>query len=292
MKEEELIEQDPEGQEQRSRLADRMSVIERKSLSAQGVHDTLLLEGREEINRRWNALAWSGVASGLTMGLSLMAEGTLREYLPDREWRPLVSKLGYAAGFIGITFGRQQLYTETTLTASLPFAHDKTVKTLWLTTRLWAILLLTNLVGAYVFAAAAAHTNTFSPELREAFREIGVEAARHDFWTALVKGIFGGWLIALMVWLMPAAEGAKLWVIIIVTWLLSVTGLTHIIAGSVEVFYLVTTDAMSFGSYLSRYGVPVFIGNSIGGIIFVAALNSAQVQPDKAKDNTKGNPRE
>lgn len=286
MKPKELIEHDPAAQDQQSKLAGRMKVMERKSLSAQGVHDALLLEGREEINRRWDALAWSGLASGLTMGLTLMAEGALREHLPDTEWRPLVSKLGYAAGFIGVTLARQQLYTETTLTAALPFAQDKTRQTLWLTSRLWIILLLTNLLGAYLFAAAAAHTNTFSPELRESFRQIGEEAARYDFWTALIKGICGGWLIALMVWLLPASEGAKLWVIIIVTWLLSVTSLTHIIAGSVEVFYLVTTDAMSFGTYLVRYGIPVFIGNSIGGMIVVAALNHAQVQPDKEESST------
>lgn len=285
MKPDELIEHEPDAQEQQSKLADRMKVMERKSLSAKGVHDALLLEGREEINRRWDALAWSGLASGLAMGLTLMAEGALREYLPDREWRPLVSKLGYSVGFIAVTLGRQQLYTETTLTAALPWAQDKARDTFWLTARLWIILLFTNLVGAYLFAAAAAHTNTFSPELRESFRQIGEEAARHDFWTALVKGIFGGWLIALMVWLMPSAEGTKLWVIIIVTWLLSVTSLTHIIAGSVEVFYLVTTDAMSFGTYLMRYGIPVFIGNSIGGMILVAALNHAQVQPDKENES-------
>ena len=183
-------------------------------------------------------------------------------------------------GFWRSTLGRQQLYTETTLTAYLPLAHDRTAHTLARVVRLWGILLVTNLTGAFLFAAAAAHSNAFSAELREAFRHIGEEAARYDFWTALIKGIFGGWLIALMVWLMPSADTARIWVIIILTWLLAVAGLTHIIAGSVEVFYLVATGTLSFSTYLTVYGIPVLIGNSVGGLVFVAALNHAQVATD------------
>jgi formate/nitrite transporter FocA (FNT family) len=278
-----LIAANPDGQEVQAKSADVPKVLARKSLSAKGVHDALLLEGREEINRAWTALAWSGLAAGLAMGLTLMAEGALRAALPETGWRPALSKIGYTFGFIAVTLGRQQLFTESTLTAYLPWAHDKTRATFRLTVRLWCIVLLTNLIGGYAFAAAAAHTNTFSPELREAFRQIGEEAARHDSWTAFVKGIFGGWLIALMVWLMPSADSAKIWIIMLVTWLLAVTSLTHIVAGSVEVFYLVTTDAMSFWTYLTRYGAPVFIGNTIGGVVFVAALNHAQAASDDDK---------
>jgi formate-nitrite transporter family protein len=239
-----------------------------------------------EINRRWDALAWSGLASGLTMGLTLMAERVLRTHLPDTEWRPLVSKLGYAAGFIGVTLARQQLYTETTLTAALPFAQDKTAQTFWLTSRLWIILLLTNLIGAYLFAAAAAHTNTFSPELRESFRQIGEEAARYDFWTALIKGIFGGWLIALMVWLLPASEAPSLG-----DHHRHLAALGHephphhrrLRRGLLSCYH--RCDVVR--NYLVRYGIPVFIGNSIGGMVFVAALNHAQVRPDKEESSKK-----
>jgi formate/nitrite transporter FocA (FNT family) len=53
------------------------------------------------------------------MGFSLVAEGLLAARLPNSQWTPLVSKLGYTVGFL-IFLGRQQLYTERTLTAVLP----------------------------------------------------------------------------------------------------------------------------------------------------------------------------
>ena len=33
--------------------------------------------------------------------------------------------------------------------------------------------------------------------------------------------------------------------------------------------------------------LPVFVGNRIGGMIFVAALNHAQVEPDEEKQKEK-----
>lgn len=266
-------------QEIEAESAQVSKIVDSKALNAKGVHDALLLEGREEIHRHWTALAWSGFASGLTIGISMMAEAVLGSALPDTAWRPLIAKIGYSFGFVAVTLGRQQLYTETTLTAYLPWAHDKKSSTLLLAGKLWLVVLITNLIGAFLFAFAASHTRAFSPELHEAFRRIGEEASRYDFWPAFIKGIYGGWLIALMVWLLPAAQNARLWVIILITWLLSVTGLTHIVVGSVEVFYLVSIGEVSFWNYLSLYFIPVLIGNSIGGMALVAALNHAQAYP-------------
>ena len=84
-------------------------------------------------------------------------------------------------------------------------------------------------------------------------------------------------MIALMVWLMPSAHQARIWVILIITWCLAAAELTHIIAGSLDVMFAVMSGAVSWGTFVTRFAVPVLLGNSIGGIIFVAALNHAQV---------------
>jgi len=38
--------------------------------------------------------------------------------------------------------------------------------------------------------------------------------------------------------------------------------------------------AISWGDYLVRFLVPALIGNSIGGVVFVAMLNHAQVKAE------------
>lgn len=61
------------------------------------VYETVREEGEFELQRTVSGLAWSGLAAGLSMGFSLVAEGLLRHHLPDAPWRPLVSELGYSA---------------------------------------------------------------------------------------------------------------------------------------------------------------------------------------------------
>src|SRR5579862_7764597 len=104
-------------------------IRERVAIGAHVVHETIRREGREELKRSSAALAWSALAAGLSMGFSLVAEGLLAGYLPDAHWTMLVSKLGYSVGFLIVVLGRQQLFTETTLTAVLPLLSRRNLET-------------------------------------------------------------------------------------------------------------------------------------------------------------------
>jgi formate/nitrite transporter FocA (FNT family) len=260
------------------------TVLERKEVSARDVHAALRLEGEEELGRSTTGLWWSSVSCGITLGLSLIAQGVLRNHLPDTSWRPLVASLGYAAGFIGLELGRQELYTGNTLTAVLPALHDRRIDKLPDVLRVFAVVFIGNIAGAWLFAWAAASSGAFAEPLTRTFNELGLEQVRYDFWTAFAKGIFGGWMIALMIWLMPGAHHARIWVIGLITWCLAATEMTHIIAGSVDVLFAVASRQVAPSTYLVKFVAPVFLGNTIGGLFFVAALNHAQVAADDAAE--------
>ena len=138
-------------------------------------------------------------------------------------------------------------------------------------------------VGAAVFAAAAAWTTAFSEPLSRTFAEIGAKNASYTFGTAFAKGVFGGWIIALMVWLMPGAHHARIWVIAALAWCLAAGELTHIIAGSVDVMFAIWWGHVSWIAFLNRFATPVLLGNTIGGLVFVALLNHVQVAADEGK---------
>ena len=251
---------------------------ERSSTSAKVVHEAIRMEGTEELERPSSSIVWSGLAAGLTMGCSMLGQGLLRSHLPDAPWRELVASFGYCLGFLFVTMGRQQLFTETTLTVMLPVLH----KTHGMTevARYWALVFAANIVATLLFAAAATIPNLFPPDAIRAFTELGVKAAAPGFLGVLVKAVFAGWLIALMVWLMPAASSAKFLVIVAVTWLISVGEFSHVIAGSIETAYAAMHGAIGWDAYLIGFLVPAFIGNSIGGVVFVALLNHAQVKAE------------
>ena len=244
------------------------------------IHETIRAEGESELERGSWALAWSALAAGLSMGFSMVGQGEVHSLLPAGPARDLISPLGYTLGFLIVVVGRQQLFTENTLTPVLALIHNRDLKTFGHLLRLWSIVLAGNIVGAMVFALAAVHGGAFDPPVVQAFKDLGHEAMRGDFSTTLVRAIYAGWLIALMVWLLPAVEGSRPNIIIIITYIVAVAGFSHIIAGTVDCAFLVYSGGAGWTDFLSRFFAPTLIGNIVGGVTLVAALNYGQVAPE------------
>jgi formate/nitrite transporter FocA (FNT family) len=248
-----------------------------QSVAPRVIHEAVRRSGEEELHRSASALAWSGLAAGLSMGSSFVAEALLHAYLPNHEWRKLLVALGYPVGFLIVIMGRQQLFTENTLTVVIPFMAHASWSMFWKVLRLWGIVLVANIVGAHLFAWVIGNSTVFVPQVQNAMHQLGLEAANIAFGTALLRGIFAGWLIALVVWILAASEEPSVSVIFILTYLVGLGGFTHVIAGSTEVLFLVMTGTVSWWSFVIGYLIPSFLGNVIGGVSLVSALNHAQV---------------
>jgi formate/nitrite transporter FocA (FNT family) len=256
---------------------EEQEATERVSVTAHVVHEAIRMQGDDELERPTSALAWSGLAAGLSMGFSFVAEALFRSHLPDAPWRPLIAKLGYPLGFLIVIIGRQQLFTENTLTPIIPLLARRNWKTFGSVVRLWTTVFLANMVGAHIFAWVAANTAAFSPEMQHAMSDIGHDAAGVGWGAALIRGVFAGWLIALVVWLLAAAESGQIGVITILTYIVGLGQFTHIIVGSIEVLFLVMSGQLSWTSFAGGYATPTLLGNIIGGVSLVSALNHAQV---------------
>ena len=87
----------------------------------------------------------------------------------------------------------------------------------------------------------------------------------------------------MVVWMLAAIDTGRLAVIIIITYIVGLAGLTHIIAGSVEVLFLVMVGYKSWLSVVIGYMLPTLIGNCIGGVSLTAALNHAQAVAGMAR---------
>ncbi len=257
---------------------------ERSSVKVQVVHEAIRRQGEEEINRPAAALAWSGLAAGFSMGMSLAVEGLLQAHLPDAPWRPLVVRMGYSFGFLMVVAGRQQLFTENTLTPVIPLLDRHDRETLGKVLKLWLVVFATNIAGAHIAAWVLSSTPAFPEEIKSAFLQLAKDALAVGFWTAMLRGIFAGWLIALMVWMLAAARDSRLAVILITTYVVGLGGFTHIIAGSVDALYLVWSGSLSWWSYAGGYAFPTLIGNLAGGIALVTLLNHGQVVAGKDEE--------
>ncbi|MXP63648.1 formate/nitrite transporter family protein [Roseomonas sp. M0104] len=247
------------------------------------IYEVVRREGVEELGRPWRSLWWSGLAAGLSIGLSLTAQGTLHALLPDAPWRPLVASLGYTVGFLVVIMARQQLFTEVTLTAVLPVLAEPGRRVLGALTRNWAVVFLANMAGTLVFAAMLSLEGVLPPFVREGALAVSAHVVEREPLPGFLRAIFAGWMMALLVWLLPLAETARFWVIALVTYLIALFELSHVIAGSVELFLLMFTGRLGVLEGLGEHLLPWLVGNVLGGAALFSLLAYGQVRDEMAE---------
>ncbi len=244
------------------------------------IYEVVRRLGDEEMERPYVSLWWSGVAAGLSISFSLLAQAILETHLPDTEWRPLVASFGYCVGFLMVILGRQQLFTESTITVVLPVLGNLTWHNLWRMARLWAIVLVANVAGTLFAALFCTFTPVLPPELLQGMLAISRHLTEFSTTDMFFRGITSGFLIAAMVWMLPAAESAKFAVITLMTYIIAVGNFTHIIAGSMEAYLLVLWGDWQWWQMLLQFFVPVLLGNMVGGTALFALISYAQVMEE------------
>jgi formate/nitrite transporter FocA (FNT family) len=244
------------------------------------IYEVVRRLGEEEMERPVTSLWWSGVAAGLSISFSLLSQAILTAHLPEASWQPLVVSFGYCIGFIMAVLSRQQLFTESTITAVLPVAADVTRGNIVRMARLWAIVLAANLTGTLFAALFCTFTPVLPSDIYSGMLEISRDLLGFSWWEMVFRAIAAGFLMAAMVWLMPGAEGAQFHVITLMTWLIAVGGFTHIIAGSMESYLLVFSGEWVWWRMITDFMVPVLIGNTIGGTALFALIAYAQVMDE------------
>ena len=122
-------------------------------LTAHEIFESAVQHAREELRRPWSALSFSGIAGGLTMGLTGLSTGLVLSLLGHGTIAQLVGATVYPIGFLAVIIGRAQLFTENTLYPVVLVLTEK--KYFVQTLRLWAVVFAGNWIGSVLFAALA-----------------------------------------------------------------------------------------------------------------------------------------
>ena len=185
-----------------------------------------------------------------------------------------------------MVIGRAQLFTENTLFPVVLVLDER--KHFLNTLRLWAAVFVSNVGGAVFFGWLVMKTGALSPNFADALADLGLQAANGHFTFIFAKGIIGGWLIALVAWMVSASH----WTIgqIAVTWMLTfIVGaghFSHCIASSAEIIAAIMSGHLHFSSYF-QWLLPATLGNIVGGVSIVSLLNFGQVRGGKTSPNHK-----
>jgi formate/nitrite transporter FocA (FNT family) len=243
--------------------------------SAEDIYKQVAKNAEEELKRSSVSLAISGLTGGVFMGLSALGVGVILAHLGSGPGAFVLSRMFYPLGFIVVILGRSQLFTENTL---YPVALVLTEpRQIWNTLRLWATVLPSNVVGAFLFAMLAGLTHAMPTAVVHAIAGLGIEAAQMPVSTIFWSGVVGGWIIATAAWLVSGSHSitGSVMVIWMLTFLVGLGNFAHCIATSGEILTAVLTHQLAWAAYPHWFG-PAVAGNICGGVVMVTLLEYGQ----------------
>ena len=244
--------------------------------SAEEIYKQVATNAREELKRTSLSLALSGFGGGTFMGLSALGTAMAMALLPPGPSTQILSRLFYPLGFIVVIIGRSQLFTENTLYPVALVLAEK--REFWNTMRLWAVVLPSNVCGAFAFACLVSLTPALNPHFVAALNQLGLDALANPSATVFWSGVMGGWIIALAAWLVSGSHSitGSVMVIWMLTFLVGLGNFAHCIATSGEIMVSVLTHHVAWQAY-PRWFFPAVTGNVCGGVGMVTLLEYGQV---------------
>ncbi len=250
--------------------------------------EVAISQGYEQLKRPFLSLSLSSIAAGLILGFTAMSVAVMTIATAEIEsamLRRLLVALVYPLGFVLCLMSGSELFTEHTATAVYPVLDGRSpFRRL---ARLWVVVAGGNLIGTmasgWLLWAAEDVIRA-----REGYVAVIRDLAAVDTTPLFASAVIAGWLMALGAWLILATPPtlSQFACVYIVTFLIALGGLHHSVAGAAEVF-----AGMRAGSGLTvleavRFIVLAFLGNLVGGSMFVAVLNYAHIRQTRAV--TKG----
>ena len=135
------------------------------------------------------------------------------------------------------------------------------------------------LTGALLFALLVTKTSALSGDVVAKVADQGHDATTGSWMSFFWSAVFGGWLIALVAWLIQSGaevigQVALIWTLAFVVGL---TGLDHCVSTTVEVLCSLLKGDIHFGHAMA-WLAAVILGNVAGGVLITALLNYGQVR--------------
>lgn len=238
-----------------------------------------LHEGISTYERSSLGLFVSSVSAGMDISFSVLLIVVAHSLLAGAGGTTLsfVTAGLYPVGFVFVILGRAELFTEQTTLAIVPVLHGRaSIRSLfWL----WAIVYVGNLLG---IAAMMAGFTVLLPALEltdpSRFERVAQEVFHFSAWIIVLSGIFAGWLMGLLSWLLTATRDTISQIVLV--WLIAMVigmgGLHHSIVGAGEVLGgMFSGHQVSFSDF-GRFLLWVTIGNTLGGFIFALLLKYSE----------------
>lgn len=249
--------------------------------NATDVLERVLYDADEEISRGNRELLFSALAAGIAITITLLLYSTVSSNVESY----ILGSILYPLGFIYIIIGNYQLYTENTLPpVALTIEKISSVPSLL---KMWIIILFGNLLGSLLGSLALFYGNVLSDEAGKYIIKVAQSGVELSFASLFFKGMFAGIIVAGVVWMDFSVKDSISRVILVYLAFLSIPlgNLYHVVVSTTEMFYLILATDVAVWSTIISFPLPVLLGNTIGGVLFVTLVNYFQT-PSYVQENS------
>jgi len=241
-------------------------------------------EGLTQHKRSNSSLLLSALSAGLEISFSVLLMGVVYTLFHNQLSAPAMHTLlaiCYPLGFLFVILGKSELFTEHTTVAVLPaLTNRSSFKSLL---RIWGIVLSGNVIGVAIFSLILS-TLPVSMNIisKDAFHYIAQNLIKYRWYNIAGSAVLAGWLMGLLGWLTTSSADtiSRIFIIIMVTFVIGVAGLHHSVVGAAEVLTgVLTSDDITIHDFVRFMSLAV-TGNIIGGAFFVAALKKSHTRQE------------
>ncbi|MBD1554305.1 formate/nitrite transporter family protein [Pseudomonas typographi] len=254
----------------------------------QQIAELAIETGAKKAHLPTRTLLTLGFLAGAFIAMGFLLDLHVSTMIPA-DWASFGNLLGAAVfplGLILVVLGGGELLTGNMMT--LPMALFSRRAGLGAVLRNWGWVTLANLLGALFIAYFFGHMLglTEGPFLAKTLA-IAKAKASADFLHAFISGIGCNWLVCLAVWLSYASKDVPgkilgMWFPVMA---FVAIGFQHVVANMFILPAAIFAGALDWTTCLTNL-VPVFLGNAVGGAVFVGlAYSVSYVAPSTALAN-------
>lgn len=250
---------------------------------------TVIEDGQSQLKRATPGLAFSGFAAGLNVPFGAVAMAVFAGLTGGRGVVPILFS---PLGFLIVILGQAELFTAHTVSGVAATLKEFDYWRSLL--RLWVVVFISNLLGTAFFAALVVYGKVLPLSALGFLLDESNKILEFGFWSVVLKGILGGWLVGLMPWMVASAKDtvSEFFSIYALALLIPAAGLPHCIVGSSEFLISLFSGDVSVTQYLDGFLIPTTLGNMIGGLGLVTLLNWGQVLGSKKTVSSENHPHE
>ncbi|ASK26805.1 formate/nitrite transporter family protein [Neisseria chenwenguii] len=229
-----------------------------------------------------------GFLGGAFISLGYLAYIRVVGGMPE-EWGSLATLLGAAVfpiGLICILLGGGELITSNMMVLPVAVMMKKITAAQWL--RNWLIVTLANVIGAFFVAWFFGHYLGLT-EGRYLHETIHVAEGKvaADFGHAVVSGIGCNWMVAMGAWLCYGAHtySGKILAIWFPIMIFVLIGFQHVVANMFVIPAAIWAGADITWTQFAHNMISVYIGNAIGGAVFVGVMYTLAYRKQAEAEN-------